>query len=43
MPNATFWALHAALMAAAAAILLVARMAFGAFLAPEDTGAAAAA
>jgi POT family proton-dependent oligopeptide transporter len=43
MPNATFWALHAALMGAAAVILLVARMAFGAFLAPEDTGAAAAA
>jgi POT family proton-dependent oligopeptide transporter len=43
MPNATFWLLHAALMAAAAAVLLAARTAFGAFLAPEDTGAVAAA
>ena len=43
MPNATFWALHAALMGASAAILLLARMAFGAFLAPEERSAAAAA
>jgi POT family proton-dependent oligopeptide transporter len=43
MPNATFWFLHAALMGIAAAILLVARTAFGAFLAPEDRSVAAAA
>jgi POT family proton-dependent oligopeptide transporter len=43
MPNATFWLLHAALMAVSAAILLVARTAFGAFLAPGDRSAAAAA
>jgi POT family proton-dependent oligopeptide transporter len=43
MPNATFWLLHAALMAASAAILLLARTAFGAFLAPEGRSAAAAA
>jgi POT family proton-dependent oligopeptide transporter len=43
MPNATFWFLHAALMAASAVILLVARTAFGAFLAPEERSAAAVA
>jgi POT family proton-dependent oligopeptide transporter len=35
MPNATFWLLHAGLMAVAAAILLVARAAFASFLAPQ--------
>ena len=35
MPNSTFWLLHAALMGISAAILLVARGAFAAFLAPE--------
>jgi POT family proton-dependent oligopeptide transporter len=35
MPNSTFWLLHAALMGIAAAVLLVARTAFAAFLAPE--------
>jgi len=35
MPNATFWLLHAGLMAIAAAILLVARALFGGFLAPK--------
>jgi proton-dependent oligopeptide transporter, POT family len=35
MPNSTFWLIHAALMGIAAAILLVARTAFAAFLAPE--------
>jgi POT family proton-dependent oligopeptide transporter len=35
MPNSAFWLLHAGLMGIAAAVLLVARTAFGAFLAPE--------
>lgn len=45
MPNTTFWVLHAGLMAIAALVLLVARAAFGAFLAPEieDDSAMAAA
>jgi proton-dependent oligopeptide transporter, POT family len=45
MPNSTFWVMHAVLMGIAAAILLVARMAFGAFLAPkvEDRSAVVAA
>jgi POT family proton-dependent oligopeptide transporter len=45
MPNSTFWLMHAGLMGIAAVILLAARMAFGAFLAPEveDSGKAAAA
>ena len=36
MPNATFWLMHAALMAIAAVILLVARMAFAGFLLPRS-------
>ncbi|HEX3164581.1 MAG TPA: oligopeptide:H+ symporter [Pseudolabrys sp.] len=44
MANAAFWLLHAGLMAIAAVILLVARAAFGGFLAPEiRTGNATAA
>ncbi|HEY6578523.1 MAG TPA: hypothetical protein VIY09_04320, partial [Rhizomicrobium sp.] len=35
MPNSTFWIMHAALMGIAALVLLAARTAFGAFLAPE--------
>ncbi|HEY3778896.1 MAG TPA: oligopeptide:H+ symporter [Rhizomicrobium sp.] len=35
MPNSTFWVLHAALMGMAALVLLAARTAFAAFLAPE--------
>jgi POT family proton-dependent oligopeptide transporter len=43
MPNTTFWLLHVALMGIAGAVLLVARTAFGAFLAPEKKDMLAAA
>lgn len=43
MANSTFWLLHAGLMAIAAVILLVARAAFGGFLAPEIGSARTAA
>jgi proton-dependent oligopeptide transporter, POT family len=43
MPAATFWMLHVAFMAAAAAVLLVARWLFGGILAPAYTEAEEAA
>jgi len=41
MPDSSFWLLHAGLMAASAAVLLVASFAFGRFLSPHEETAIA--
>ena len=41
MPNSTFWLMHVGLMAVSAVLLLVARTAFGGFLAPDRSVVAA--